>query len=106
MNTIAQGGILDNFKDVSYVPVDTSLGDLLSEKVIPLVFFIAGAVFLFSLLNAAWTYVTSTGDPKKIQEATQRITNSFLGIIVVLASFVIVQIILAILGLEGLLSVQ
>lgn len=112
MNTLAQGGIFDNIKDVQQqiapnIPVDAGIGDLLSStKIIPFVFFIAGALFLFSLLNAAWTYVTSTGDQKKIQEATQRITNSFFGIMIVLASFVIVQIVLAILGLGGLLQIQ
>lgn len=82
---------------------DMNIGELLTTtNIITFVFFLAGAIFLFSLLNAAWTYVTSTGDPKKIAEATQRILNAFFGIVIVLASFVIVRIILAVLGLPGL----
>ncbi|MFZ2202136.1 MAG: hypothetical protein WAV56_01940 [Microgenomates group bacterium] len=82
----------------------SNIGDLLTNiKIIPLVFFLAGAIFLFSLLQAAWTYVTSTGDPKKIAEATQRILNAFFGIVIVLASFVVIRIVLAILGLPGLI---
>ncbi len=109
MNTIAQGGVLDKLKDVQgqialNIPVDASIGELLSAtNIITFIFFLAGAVFLFSLLNAAWTYVTATGDPKKITEATQRILNAFFGIVIVLASFVIIRIVLAILGLPGLI---
>ena len=109
MNTIAQGGVLDKLKDVQgqiapNIPVYATIGELLSAtNIIAFVFFLAGAIFLFSLLNAAWTYVTSTGDPKKIAEATQRILNVFFGIVIVLASFVIVRIILAVLGLPGLI---
>lgn len=82
----------------------SNIGDLLTSiKIIPLIFFFAGAIFLFSLLQAAWGYVNSTGDPKKIAEATGRILNAFFGIVIVLASFVIVRIILAVLGLPGLI---
>ena len=81
-----------------------NIGELLSvTNIITFVFFLAGAIFLFSLLQAAWGYVNSTGDPKKIAEATQRILNAFFGIAIVLASFVVVRIVLAILGLPGLI---
>ncbi|MEK7064264.1 MAG: hypothetical protein AAB973_01505 [Patescibacteria group bacterium] len=109
MNTIAQGGVLDKLKDVQgqiapNIPVDASIGELLSAtNIITFIFFLAGAIFLFNLLQAAWTYVTATGDPKKIAEATQRILNAFFGIVIVLASFVIIRIVLAILGLPGLI---
>ena len=97
-----------NFNDLTpagwKVRPGMNIGELLSTtNIITFVFFLAGAIFLFSLLNAAWTYVTSTGDPKKIAEATQRILNAFFGIVIVLASFVIVRIILAVLGLPGLI---
>ena len=97
-----------NFNDLTpagwKVRPGMNIGELLSAtNIITFVFFLAGAIFLFSLLNAAWTYVTSTGDPKKISEATQRILNAFFGIVIVLASFVIVRIILAVLGLPGLI---
>lgn len=81
-----------------------NIGDLLTNlKIIPLVFFIAGLIFFFNLLYAAWDYLLSTGDAKKIAGGTQRVLNAFVGIVIVLASFVIVRIILAILGLEGLI---
>ena len=109
MTTIAKEVDLSTLKHVQgqiapNIPVDATIGELLTvNNIITFVFFLAGAIFLFSLLNAAWTYVTSSGDPKKIAEATQRILNAFFGIVIVLASFVIVRIILAVLGLPGLI---
>ena len=70
-------------------------------NLITFVFFIAGLVFFFNLLYAAWDYLLSTGDPKKIAGATQRLLNAFVGIVVVLGSFVIVRIALAILGITN-----
>ncbi len=85
----------------------STLGDLLTGKnggfnVISFVFFLAGLIFFFNLLYAAWDYLLSTGDPKKFSGATQRLLNAFIGIAVVLASFVVVRIALAILGITGI----
>ncbi len=79
-----------------------NIGQLLTmTNLLTFVFFLAGLVFLYSLLYAAWDYTTSTGDAKKIAGATTRLLNAFLGIAVVLASFIIVRITLAILGITG-----
>ncbi len=109
MNTIAQGGVLDKLKDVQgqvapKIPVDANISELLSAtNIITLVFFLAGISFLFSLLLAAWNYVNGAGDQKKIAESTQRLLNSFFGIVIVLASFIVVRLILAVLGLDNLI---
>ena len=71
-------------------------------KVIDFVFFIAGLLFFFNLLYAGWDYLLSTGDPKKASSATSRLLNAFVGIVIVLGSFVIVRIATAIIGLPGL----
>lgn len=79
-----------------------SLGDLLTgTKILTFIFFLAGLIFFFNLLYAAWDYLLSTGDPKKITSATQRLLNAFVGIVVVLGSFVIVRLVLAILNIQG-----
>jgi len=79
-----------------------TLGELLTgTNLITFVFFIAGLVFFFNLLTAAWEYLLSTGDAKKIASATQRLLNAFSGIVVVLGSFVIVRIVLSVLGITG-----
>ncbi len=74
---------------------------LTGTNLITFVFFLAGLVFFFNLLSAAWEYLLSTGDPKKITGATQRLLNAFTGIVVVLGSFVIVRIVLSVLGIIG-----
>jgi len=74
---------------------------LTGTNLITFVFFIAGLVFFFNLLTAAWEYLLSTGDAKKIAGATQRLLNSFTGVVVVLGSFVIVRIVLSVLGIIG-----
>src|SRR3989338_818417 len=44
---------------------------LTGTNLITFVFFIAGLIFFFNLLSAAWEYLLSTGDAKKIAGATQ-----------------------------------
>ena len=79
-----------------------TISDLLTgTNIISFVFFIAGLVFFFNLLTAAWEYLLSTGDAKKIAGATQRFLNAFTGIVIVLGSFVIVRIVLSVLGIVG-----
>lgn len=78
------------------------IGQLLTgTNLITFVFFLAGLVFFFNLLSAAWEYLLSTGDAKKIANATQRLLNAFSGIVVVLGSFVLVRIVLSVLGIIG-----
>lgn len=81
-----------------------NISELLTESgfnVITFIFFLAGLVFFFNLLYAGWDYLLSTGDPKKISGATTRLLNAFVGIVVVLGSFVIVRIVLAILNITN-----
>lgn len=67
------------------------------------VFFLIGLAFFFNLIYAGWEYLSSTGDPQKIAGATKRLTNAFTGVIIVLGSFVIIRIILAVLNLPNLI---
>lgn len=81
---------------------DWTIGELLTgTNLITFVFFLAGLVFFFNLLLAAWDYLLSTGDQKKIASATQRLLNAFTGMVVVLGSFVLVRIVLSVLGIIG-----
>lgn len=70
---------------------------------ITFVFFLVGLAFFFNLIYAGWEYLSSTGDPQKIAGATKRLTNAFVGVVIVLGSFVIIRIILAVLGLSNLI---
>lgn len=81
---------------------DWTLGDLLTKtNLLTFIFFLAGLVFFFNLLYAAWDYLLSNGDAKKMAGATQRLLNAFVGVIIVLGSFVIVRLALSILNIQG-----
>lgn len=106
MKNLAQVNISDLKYPGQTIQNNWDLGKLLTGggtgfNVITFVFFLAGLVFFFNLLYAAWDYLLSTGDAKKIANATQRLLNAFTGIVIVLASFVIIRITLSILNIQG-----
>ncbi|OGD78449.1 hypothetical protein A2368_01600 [Candidatus Collierbacteria bacterium RIFOXYB1_FULL_49_13] len=72
-------------------------------SVVNLVFSITGLIFFFSLISAAFSYVTNQGNPQKIADSTGRIYNSALGLGVVFASFLIVRLFATMFGFEKLL---
>ena len=60
----------------------------------------AGLVFFVRLLIAGFSYMTSLGDPAKLQGASKELTNAAIGFFIVLTSFFIIQIIQTIFGLD------
>ena len=60
----------------------------------------AGLVFFIRLLIAGFSYMTSLGDPAKLQGASKEVTNATIGFFVVLTSFFIIQIIETIFNLD------
>lgn len=61
---------------------------------------IAGLFFLFKLITAGYTYLTSTGDPAKIQAATKEISNASVGLGLIITTYFIGQIIESLLGVN------
>lgn len=59
-----------------------------------------GLIFFVQLIMAGFNLLTAAGDPGKIQSATKGLTNALIGLIVVISTFFISQIIEAIFGLE------
>lgn len=95
-----------NISNLSYpgqkITNNWSIGELLTGggfNVITFVFFLAGLALFFNLLYAGWDYLLSQGDPKKFSGATTRLVNAFVGIVIVLGSFVIVRIVLGVLNI-------
>jgi len=104
-------GIIDTIKDqnpAKNINVDSSLADILTNKggsgtsfsIINLLIFFAGIVFFINTIIAGWDYMFSTGDPKKISSASTRLLNGFVGLVVVIASFLIVRLISTIIGFQ------
>ena len=77
-----------------------SIGEVISG-VLPFVFAIAGFLLLFYLLYSGFQYMTSSGDPKKLESAKQNITYSIVGFIVIFVAYWAVQVLGLVLGIEG-----
>lgn len=83
---------------------DWKLTDLFSKggfNLITFIYVIIGLVFFANLIMAGWEFMLSSGDPKKVQSATTRILNGFIGLILAVAAFIIVRLISQVLGLGG-----
>ena len=80
------------------LPRSTTLGTIVSlllAYILPL----AGIVLLLFLLFAGFQFLTSAGDPKKVEQAKERLTSALVGFVIVFAAYWIVQIVGAVLGL-------
>lgn len=60
----------------------------------------AGIWFMFQLLIGAFGWITSGGDKNKLTQAQDRITNSFIGIVIVVAAYAITALVGKITGLD------
>ncbi|MDD5438508.1 MAG: hypothetical protein PHC70_05215 [Patescibacteria group bacterium] len=63
-------------------------------RVIYLALSLVGVVFLALLLYSGYQYMTAGGDPEKIKAAISRIRNAVIGLVIIAASFAIVNFIL------------
>ncbi len=99
--------ILDNITNpATKIDTDSNISDLLTGggfNLIDFIFFIAGLVFFFNIIIAGWEYFLSNGDPQKIVSAGNRLLNGFIGIIIVVASFLIVRLFSSMIGLDQLI---
>ncbi len=102
---LAQGCQLkpDSFSGSADIP---SLGCLaqIVVSVIELAFAFLGAVLLLLLMWGAVKFIISRGDPKGIQEAQKTMTYAVIGAVVVLGSFILINIVTTALGLPNILT--
>lgn len=66
-----------------------------------LAFFVAGGLVLLYLIYGGIMLMTSSGDPKKVAGAQETIKNAIVGMIVVILSYWIVQVVGFVLGLPA-----
>lgn len=94
---ICQGPLCDRAVDSS----GQGVTDLLSLS-IQIVFIAAGLVMLLSFFRGAFEYITSGGDKERTNEARQHITHAGIGIIILLASYVLwIVLVSDVLGIFG-----
>lgn len=72
---------------------------------VPILLAIAGLVFFTMLLMGGFRYLTAGGDEKATQEARKSLTNAFIGLIIIVASFLITQLLFAVFGLDTLITI-
>ena len=74
--------------------IPSQVGSLGSFITVIIRFFIivAGLFSLWQFLSGGFTFITSNGDKAKITEATNKITMSLIGLVVIAASFIIIAI--------------
>ena len=81
-----------------------SLGEIVG-KTLGYVFAAAGVGLLLMIISSGFTLMTSAGDPKKMTQGQQRLTNAIVGFLLVFAAFWIVQIMGTILGWQGIINI-
>ena len=89
-----------------YSPAET-LGDnptlsTLINPIIANVLIISGVVAFGTILFAGFTYITAAGDKGKTAQASQALTYGIIGLVVVVAAFIITRLLGAILGFKFL----
>jgi len=74
------------------IDLDMNLNDLVAWFYYFLIA-IAGLCAFFMIVWGGVTWLTSAGNPSKISEAKDRLSSAFLGLVLVLASWLILQVI-------------
>lgn len=84
--------------------MDDKLGTWITN-LIRYVFGAAGIILLFMLISAGYGMIFSKGDPKAMEAAKAKITTSMIGIIILFASFWIVQLVFSFLGVDSTIQI-
>lgn len=75
------------------------LGSFL-RVLLTLAFFVAGLAMFFNVVIGGIQWINAGGDPKALTSARGRITNSIIGLVIVVAAFSITLIIGSVFGLS------
>lgn len=81
-----------------------TIGGILSAAA-PLIMAFAGLGLLLMLISAGYTFLTSAGDAKKMEQGKHQLTNAIVGFFIIFAAYWIVQLVGAVFGLESITSV-
>ncbi len=87
------------FKIPNPIPELDNLGDVLNI-LLGFILFIAGLLMFFNLVIGGIQWITSGGDAKALDSARGRITNSIIGLIIVVAAFAIALILEQVFGIN------
>jgi hypothetical protein len=80
-----------------------TLADVVSRLML-FIFPIAGLILFLNIMWSGFSYLTSAGDPKKMEMAKGRLTTSLIGFIILFLAFWITQLVAFILGIKGVFN--
>jgi hypothetical protein len=91
------------FQKDSATTAYTGVGDLINN-IVPNIYVAGGLVIFFMIIFGGFTIIANAGDPHKIEEGTKTITSAIIGLLVLFASYWIIQIIQVVTGVQILNS--
>lgn len=95
-----------NAQTIGTITSDDAPGiDQIITGVIQLALVAAGLLFFAMLIIGGLRYLTAGGDEKAVQEARRSLTNAFIGLIIIVAAFLIAELLFAVFGLESFIQV-
>ncbi len=78
-----------------------TLSDLIN-RILSLLFPLAGLLLFFFLVRGGFNFITSQGDPEKVKSGKAKMTSAIIGFILLVVSYLFASLIARILGLgEG-----
>jgi len=94
--------VIGHIKPPSGFPIDPNT---IISGLISLIIGFAGLVFFAMLVIGGFRYLTAGGDEKAAQEARKTLTNAGVGLIIIVAAFLIAQLLFQVFGLESLVKI-
>lgn len=91
-----------NLSGLKFTAYETLAGDIVS-RLLTFAIIAAGLFFFVKLISAGYTYLTSLGEPAKIQSASKELTNALVGLLVVISTFFVAQILQVVFGIPKIL---
>jgi len=88
----------------SVAPASNALASVLST-IIGVLTIVAGIWFFFQILIAGFNWISSSGDKNKVQEVQHKITNSVIGLAVVVIAYALTSLFGKILGIPNILDI-
>ncbi len=92
---------LNKFSDL-FTPgtnYNVALGRLVS-RLLTFAIIGAGLFFFIRLISAGYAYLTSLGEPAKIQSASKELLKAIVGLLIVISTFFVAQIIQIVFGIK------
>jgi hypothetical protein len=102
MNKLAQN-FAEIEKGAGLPTLSAELPSQMIVKILPYIYGIAGILLLLNLISQGFKIMTSKGDPKVMEVAQTKLKNSMFGIIILFASFWIVQLLFKFFGINIIL---